>query len=780
MLVNTREAHVPKKEPGFDKRNNDTSDHEYDHARFPYLPEHPAHDTHVRIIRTQGHNTLPNFIGTKFPKSDDANEHNLYCASMLMLLKPWRDLETDLKASTETWTDAFSRFKGQASQMTLNVLAGIQYYHESERDAFQGMDNSTYDSLREGLEGDDDEIIDESRDEAEDRAMALMTEERLKLLKTKRVDVREANNGIEAVHLGKTAKVLLDADEWGITDDARARQSNPEDVQALLDWTRAMDMQKNNMNELGAEVPDVEKNAMQEDPRTEMWDEAEGTAEGGVGHVDPDAGGEAAQGIAETLSGMSVEQLNEEQRKAYDIVLWHVDQTRAGVEGLPPLRMMIQGEGGTGKSRVIQTITDAFERLGMRTQLVKGAYTGIAASVIDGKTLHAICQLLVGKRKGEMTEKRKKKLQEFWKSKSYLIIDEISMVSKTLFATLSKMVEIGKAGTDEMATRSFGGLNVILVGDFHQFPPVAGGANDALYKKVKPAKDTAEMILGRRLFEEFTTVVILRQQMRVVDEEWRKFLSQLRFGDVSSESLTMLRELIIGRETRNDDFGGAAAGDCALVTPRHAVRNSWNGAAIRDFCSRTGRMLYICPAEDVVGKTGNPPNLYERWAMEVRLQTTGRRNRTDLPEEIELAIGAKVMVTQNIDTDLDIANGSRGEIVEIVLHPDEGNVVGHNGVARLSKPPLYVLVKLQRTKLRGLAGLEQSVVPVEPRTSSMQINAYDPETRTTRKKTVVRRQYAMTLAYAFTDYRSQGQTIPNVIVDLKRPPTGENTSRCEL
>ena len=38
---------------------------------------------------------------------------------------------------------------------------------------------------------------------------------------------------------------------------------------------------------------------------------------------------------------------------------------------------------------------------------------------------------------------------------------------------------------------------------------------------------------------------------------------------------------------------------------------------------------------------------------------------------MELAIGIKVMVTENIKTDLDVANGVRGEIVDIILHPDE-------------------------------------------------------------------------------------------------------------
>ncbi|KAJ3817195.1 hypothetical protein F5880DRAFT_1461236, partial [Lentinula raphanica] len=56
----------------------------------------------------------------------------------------------------------------------------------------------------------------------------------------------------------------------------------------------------------------------------------------------------------------------------------------------PPLRMVIHGEGGTGKSKVIATITDLFRKKNIFGMLVKSAYTGVAASVIEGKTTHTV------------------------------------------------------------------------------------------------------------------------------------------------------------------------------------------------------------------------------------------------------------------------------------------------------------------------------------------------------------------------------------------------------
>ncbi|KAI4527075.1 hypothetical protein K523DRAFT_205817, partial [Schizophyllum commune Tattone D] len=79
--------------------------------------------------------------------------------------------------------------------------------------------------------------------------------------------------------------------------------------------------------------------------------------------------------------------LNDDQRRAYDIFRWHLSEAQRGHDP-DPLRMLLYGEGGTGKSRVIQTITSLFHAQGIPHLLLKSAFTGVAASLIDGKTLH--------------------------------------------------------------------------------------------------------------------------------------------------------------------------------------------------------------------------------------------------------------------------------------------------------------------------------------------------------------------------------------------------------
>jgi hypothetical protein len=102
-------------------------------------------------------------------------------------------------------------------------------------------------------------------------------------------------------------------------------------------------------------------------------------------------------------------------------------------------------------------------------------------------------------------------------------------------------------------------------------------------------------------------------------------------------------------------------------------------------------------------------------------------------------VGVKVMVMNNIETDLDITNGTRGGIIDIILDPDEPPI--RNGaIVELKYPPAYILVKLQRTRASHLEGLETSFIPVEPRTVRVQIQLMDRN----RKKvthTVTRRQY---------------------------------------
>ncbi|KAL4071216.1 hypothetical protein V8B97DRAFT_1861588, partial [Scleroderma yunnanense] len=58
------------------------------------------------------------------------DQYLFYCASMLMLLKPWHSLATDLKQLLQSWDSAFNEYMSGTSVHTKCVLANIQYFHK--------------------------------------------------------------------------------------------------------------------------------------------------------------------------------------------------------------------------------------------------------------------------------------------------------------------------------------------------------------------------------------------------------------------------------------------------------------------------------------------------------------------------------------------------------------------------------------------------------------------------------------------------------------------------
>ena len=203
--------------------------------------------------------------------------------------------------------------------------------------------------------------------------------------------------------------------------------------------------------------------------------------------------------------------LNADQCRAYEIIIHHLDVGLAG-RTMALLRMIIHGEGGTGKSKVLQTVTAAFKQQRCEHILLKAAYTAVAASLIDGKTTHTIgsmtltsgCEL-----NKPVSDEGKTKLEKTWAPISWLMLDKMSMLAKDFFAVLSCNASIGKHC---MGDASFGGINVVILGGHHQFPPVTRPICDALFYPSNSETDLVTSQIRQAIYEEFMTVVILKEQ----------------------------------------------------------------------------------------------------------------------------------------------------------------------------------------------------------------------------------------------------------------------------
>jgi hypothetical protein len=79
--------------------------------------------------------------------------------------------------------------------------------------------------------------------------------------------------------------------------------------------------------------------------------------------------------------------------------------------------MIIRGEGGIGKSIVVHTVSEYFRHRGAAHLLLRIAYTGVAASLIDGNTCHSTA--MIPRRHAAVDNEVGEKLQQAWRNINY-------------------------------------------------------------------------------------------------------------------------------------------------------------------------------------------------------------------------------------------------------------------------------------------------------------------------------------------------------------------------
>ena len=135
--------------------------------------------------------------------------------------------------------------------------------------------------------------------------------------------------------------------------------------------------------------------------------------------------------------------------------------------------------------------------------------------------------------------------KKYMSTPSWLVIDESGMLTKDLLAHLSQVAGSVRTGDGQAdATIPLGGLNTILTGDFHQFPPV-GQPDVALYRSEHPRQSS---IVGENIYNQFETVVELVQQNRIVDARWQEILDNARTGACMEANIEEVNKLVLTRD----------------------------------------------------------------------------------------------------------------------------------------------------------------------------------------------------------------------------------------
>lgn len=452
--------------------------------------------------------------------------------------------------------------------------------------------------------------------------------------------------------------------------------------------------------------------------------------------------------------------LNKEQMKALLLPALFLDERRARSddEGAQHLQY-VGGEGGTGKSRVIEAMKDLFRlKDGLDTMLLTGA-NGNAAALIGGVTIHSAVGFGFGGIKGGarlLSEERK--LQ--WKKKIVVVIDEISQVGGELFLEVDNRL---RAYRDDRS-RPFGGIPIVLLmGDFFQFEPVRD--TSLLLPRRKHSRGDkveadAKQLQAHKLFLQFNVVVILREQVRAGRcPRLRGFLQRLRRGEQTELDFQRLCNLY-NRQTQPTFTDGLRA-----ITPLNQDRWSLNTAAVVQWARGQGKHISIFVGKHDVEGPGElgAQQLYD-------LLSYGDDSLLATPGVFFYAQGMPVVLTKNQLTGLKLVNGAPFRAVEVFPDPSFPGIALAGDVTLHLGPPAAMLIESEATAETAVPGLPKGMMLVKPEAVRVPSELRGGRWRAGKPgfaRVTHRTGLPCTPSFAVTDQKSQGKQFSDVLVNLK-------------
>lgn len=190
--------------------------------------------------------------------------------------------------------------------------------------------------------------------------------------------------------------------------------------------------------------------------------------------------------------------------------------------------VFLTGSAGTGKTYVLNKYIQYLKARKIPVSIT--ASTGIAATHLQGTTIHAwsgigIKDSLSMRNLRDLREK--KYLKKHIEKTKVLIIDEISMLHKKQFDLVNEVLQFFREND-----KPFGGIQVVLCGDFFQLPPigVSGETNRDKFCFMSQSWLNANL-----------SICYLTDQYRQTDSALNDILNEIRQGRVSGKSVAMLQ-----------------------------------------------------------------------------------------------------------------------------------------------------------------------------------------------------------------------------------------------
>jgi len=372
--------------------------------------------------------------------------------------------------------------------------------------------------------------------------------------------------------------------------------------------------------------------------------------------------------------------------------------------------VFLTGGGGVGKSYLLSVIEAEFPGLKRQASGIQKlprvqlcALTGCAALLLGqkAKTLHSWAGIGLGK--GTIQElvtkiRRNQKAMRHWLCTDLLVIDEISMMTAEL---LDKLNGIGKKLRSNQ--QPFGGMQVLLVGDFYQLPPV--------YKNGETTVFAFESAAWKEAIHVNIELTIIQRQK---DVEFQAILKEARMGALSKQSCDTIRARE-GLDWKQNKILPT------LLFPRRSEVDMINEANLRALSGR--RYTY----EARLAYDGKMPDRFSEKDEGFIKALQHFDANAAYAIQLELMLGAQVMLIANLDPAVGLVNGSRGVVVSFCSATDMPIIEFVNGSRRMIG------------------------------THSWPVEDYEFVSRT---------QIPLRLAWAYTTHKAQGATLDTALIDV--------------